>query len=118
MSENPRLGSRKIVGDYVTGRFSVAGTSFAPNGVETIGRLRALAPLTLRRDPKNKYDKNAIQVLYLGHAVGFVPRQLAAEWAPLLDSGVKIEVQRCGHAMDMWGVMAYRYKNPEIKNEE
>jgi hypothetical protein len=45
-------------------------------------------PLRLRRDPGNEHDPNAIQVLVAdGQQAGWVPRELAAELAPLLDAG-------------------------------
>ena len=45
-------------------------------------------PLTLRRDPSNEHDPNAIAVhAGDGQQVGWVPRDLAAELAPALDDG-------------------------------
>jgi hypothetical protein len=45
-------------------------------------------PLTLRRDPGNEHDPNAIAVLGGdGEQLGWVPRELAAELAPQLDAG-------------------------------
>jgi hypothetical protein len=45
------------------------------------------SPLELRRDPANEHDPNAIMVLAGGAQAGWVPRELAAELAPLLDAG-------------------------------
>ena len=45
------------------------------------------APLTLRRDPGNEHDPNAIAVCTPGGQLGFVPRDLAALLAPSLDAG-------------------------------
>jgi hypothetical protein len=51
----------------------------------------AVAPgssLELRRDPRNPHDPNAIAVHSAeGEQVGWVPREVAAELAPLLDAG-------------------------------
>jgi hypothetical protein len=46
-------------------------------------------PLTLRRDPENPHDPNAIAVHPGGggEQVGWVPREIAAELAPDLDAG-------------------------------
>ena len=46
-------------------------------------------PLELRRDPENAHDPNAIAVHPAGggEQLGWVPRELAAELAPLLDAG-------------------------------
>ena len=64
----------------------VAGTQFRPGALDS----EALAPggvLELRREPGNPHDANAIAVHAGGVHVGFVPRELAAELAPLLDAG-------------------------------
>ena len=46
------------------------------------------AALTLRRDPANEHDPNAIAVLTTaGAQAGWVPREVAAEVAPSLDAG-------------------------------
>ena len=44
-------------------------------------------PLTLRRDPDNPHDPNAIAVKAAGEQVGWVPREIAEELAPELDAG-------------------------------
>jgi hypothetical protein len=45
-------------------------------------------PLTLRREPGNEHDPNAIAVHGEGgEQLGWVPRELAAELAPLIDAG-------------------------------
>jgi HIRAN domain len=45
------------------------------------------ASLTLRRDPGNEHDPNAIAVLAGDEQVGWVPREVAAELAGELDAG-------------------------------
>lgn len=50
--------------------------------------------VTLRRDPNNAYDKNAIQVIAVvknGKTVqlGFVPEKLARTLAPAMDQGLR-----------------------------
>ncbi len=45
-------------------------------------------PYELVRDPYNPYDPNAIKVVLFGEIeFGFIPRPLAAQLAPLVDSG-------------------------------
>jgi hypothetical protein len=47
-------------------------------------------PLTLRRDPDNEHDPNAIAVdASDALQVGWVPREIAAELAPELDGGAE-----------------------------
>jgi hypothetical protein len=82
--------------------FDVAGESFRPGYPNNLLRLADVLDgmegpewvgAVLRRDPGNDYDTNAIEVHVptgdIGH-VGFVPAQLAAVLAPILDSGVSM----------------------------
>ena len=57
-------------------------------------------PLELRRDPGNEHDPNAIAVDAAGGGdqLGWVPRELAAELAPLLDEGRLERRCRCARA--------------------
>ena len=42
----------------------------------------------LIREPDNPHDKNAIRVALFGHfKLGYIPRPIARELAPLMDSG-------------------------------
>jgi hypothetical protein len=78
----PELGERGIVVAPVAGAArhhpeALAGDDVAPG-----------APLTLRRDPANEHDPNAIAVLGAsGAQLGFVPREHAERVAPDLDAG-------------------------------
>jgi HIRAN domain len=76
----PELAARGLrVASVAGARFQAAaldGDAAAP------GR-----PLELRRDAGNEHDPNAVMVLAGGEQVGWVPRELAAEIAPLLDGG-------------------------------
>ena len=62
-------------------------------GVQFDGRQSAIAfcqggdAVTLRREPENHYDRNAIAVDSAYGNIGFVPKGLAAHLAPRLDSG-------------------------------
>jgi hypothetical protein len=63
----------------------LVGVSFG-NCQEVIARLQAGDPVQLVREPDHEYDENAIRVLdSAGELVGYVPRQLAAVLAPLMD---------------------------------
>lgn len=42
---------------------------------ELVSQIRVGDALTLQREPDNPYDRNAIQVLWQGHMLGFVPRR-------------------------------------------
>jgi hypothetical protein len=64
----------------------VAGARFKGDALETDAAAPG-RPLELRRDPGNEHDANAVMVLAGGEQIGWVPRELAAEIAPQLDSG-------------------------------
>jgi hypothetical protein len=70
---------------------TIAGSSFYRNAGVVLTNMRAGTPLGLRREPQNKYDANAIQVVAYNKAkqvvcVGHVPRGLAAKLAPMMDA--------------------------------
>jgi len=57
-------------------------------------------PVKLIREPNNKFDKSAISVWVRGkaflikehdHQVGYLSKELAAEFAPLMDAGAQPE---------------------------
>jgi hypothetical protein len=67
---------------------SVAGAARHHAGVLETDAVAPATPLELRRDPCNEHDPNAIAVhAATGEQVGWVPRELAAELAPELDTG-------------------------------
>ena len=77
----PALAARGL---HVAG---VAGASRFHAAALASDALAPGSPLALRRDPGNEHDPNAIAVLAGGVQAGWVPRELAAELAPDLDSG-------------------------------
>lgn len=70
--------------------FTLMGSSFIGGAGALIDRLKPNVVLTLRRFPTNKHDANAVVVLWGESALGYVPRGLAAEIAPQMDSGVQV----------------------------
>jgi hypothetical protein len=78
----PELAARGLV---VAG---VAGAARFHDDVLQSDELAPGAPLTLRRDPDNEHDPNAIAVLAPGGGqAGWVPRDVAAAIAGDLDAG-------------------------------
>ena len=70
--------------------FNLAGATYRTTSA--IAEVIALQPgteLALRRDPDNGYDSNAIEVCSMrtGAMLGFVPKYIATELAPLIDAG-------------------------------
>jgi hypothetical protein len=51
------------------------------------GDLRSGDPLTLRREPDNPHDANAVRVEWQGHMLGYVPRAQNATLAWAMDRG-------------------------------
>ena len=78
----PELTARGLV---------VAGIAGAARFHDDVLQSAELAPssaLTVRRDPGNAHDPNAIAVLTAsGAQAGWVPREVAAQIAPALDAG-------------------------------
>jgi len=49
--------------------------------------------LTLKREPDNKHDRNAVRVEWQGHMLGYVPRADNTAVARFLDRGAKLEAR-------------------------
>ena len=57
--------------------------------IKTFGN-KDFGSYTLVREPENPYDPNAIKVTAAGVAfLGYLPREIAAELAPLMDEGMQ-----------------------------
>lgn len=54
---------------------------------EVISQIRVGDSLTLKREPNNAHDTNAIQVLWQGQQLGFVPRRENKAVARAMDRG-------------------------------
>jgi len=81
-NDAPELAARGLV---VTG---VAGAARFHDDALQSPEVAPGSVLTLRREPGNEHDPNAIAVLASGGAqVGFVPREVAASLAGELDAG-------------------------------
>lgn len=97
--------------------FSIMGSTLKPlgniNASTMIGRLKGGQVLALKRQPDNQHDKNAIIVMYGPYALGYVPRGLAAQIAPLMDDGVKVIVRKAMNAL--YGVCQLAYLAPAPK---
>jgi hypothetical protein len=73
----------------------VLASARRPNRTIDGDRLRCEIHVTLRREPHNKYDGNAIVVLgESGRELGHVARETAALYAPVLDAA-RVPAVRC-----------------------
>lgn len=71
---------------------SVVGTSFHQGATDFVQRQRPGTKFAVKRQPDNQYDKNAIAIQWGNHVLGYLPRGLAAELAPLMDGGLVLNV--------------------------
>lgn len=74
--------------------FTIMGSSFITGATGLIDRLKPGQPLTLLRQPNNPADANAVAIMWGSRGLGFMPRGLAAEIAPIMDSGVEVIVRK------------------------
>ena len=74
-------------------RMHVAGTSYY-DAAAVAERLRLGQRLALRRQPENRYDALAIEVLGPeGHKLGYVPRRCNEMPARLIDAGKRLSAR-------------------------
>lgn len=50
-----------------------------------IAKLKAGSPLTFRREPTNRFDRNAVAVMSAGKRIGYLPKEVAAAVAEWMD---------------------------------
>jgi hypothetical protein len=74
----------------------IAGVTHGQGGVnpqQLLKRCRS-GQLELIRDPRNKYDKNAIKVcLPTGEQLGWINRELTKELSELIDNGTRVSAE-------------------------
>ena len=77
--------------------FPLAGITFRPES--EIGQLRPKGECQLKKEPTNKFDPNAIQIIWDGHFLGFVPGkkskypEVQEQVLKVMDSGVPFKVE-------------------------
>jgi hypothetical protein len=49
--------------------------------------------INLVREPNNKSDNQAISVRYQNQHLGYVPKEIASQWGPLMDLGAEIHAK-------------------------
>lgn len=102
--------------NQVTKTFSITGSMFRPGASDLIKRLRPRQPLTLVREPRNQYDANAVLVTWGNRMLGYLPRGLAREIAPLLDANVKVIAQKANNPL--YGVCQLAYIRPDDAEQQ
>ena len=67
---------------------SVSGITFCNVPLELWNELNSGVEVTLKREPTNKWDKNAIEVIYKGYRLGYLEREVAMRLASQMDHGL------------------------------
>lgn len=73
----------------------IAGSSFHRGAGDILARLRGNERMQVRRAPPDdkirmRYDDNAIEIRMFGRTLGYLPRGVAAEFAPRMDAGLEL----------------------------
>lgn len=89
---------------------AIAGTSFHEGAMEIIGRLKPGTALVLKREPKNRADRNALAVLFGDQLLGYIPRKVTKEFSPWIDSGGVVTVER-SRTSTAWGVLTLMWND-------
>lgn len=66
---------------------TIAGTGYCDQIEEIFPKLQIETILKLQRDPKNKYDENAIGIYFDDIRIGWVPRTMNTVISRLMDAG-------------------------------
>lgn len=94
LSTDPQSRNHKSFGLLVDGRIGVVGESHHQPALKAAARGRTVAEgdldnaipvvATLVPEPENKYDRNAVRVDVEGRTVGYLPREIAGDFQPVL----------------------------------
>ncbi len=75
-----RPAPRPVVGRQA--RLHIVGEASYQTIISKIAKRREPFSITLRAEPTNPYDRNAVAVLVDGEVVGYLARDLAPRWQP------------------------------------
>jgi hypothetical protein len=78
-------------------KLKVVGVTFqnedGTNRQTIIGQMKDNAPVTLIREPSNRFDKNAVAVYFVDQQIGYIGREYAKIIAIMMDSGRKFDAK-------------------------
>lgn len=98
---------------------TIVGSSFHPGASAWLPRLKAGQQLRLAREPTNQYDINAISVHVFQQCLGYVPRGLAAELAPIMDAGGTVAAAKSRDPkFGQSGVMDMAWEKPDAASAD
>jgi hypothetical protein len=104
--------------EQINKSFTIMGSSFIGGAGALIDRLKPNQMLALAREPTNQYDANAVRIMWGERALGFLPRKLAAEIAPIMDAGISVIVRKASPLKSFGayrGILELAYFPPEPK---
>lgn len=89
---SPRRKKQKVVvnSDILLTHIIVAGTTHAERAEEVSWEIEEGDKMTMKRNPRNRYDKNAIGIYYRNIRIGWVPKSENAILARLMDGDRKL----------------------------
>jgi len=106
--------------------FTIVGSTFFPGASQAIERLMPGQRLLLMRQPTNKHNANAVAVIGQVRRplsldsdrvqLGYLPRQLAAEIAPVMDAGIKVIARKAANRL--YGVSELAFNPPPEQPKE
>lgn len=74
---------------------SVAGFRYY-RGEEILRKLEPGRPLDLKREPRNPFDYDAVEIYHENEKLGYIPRSESAVIAQLMDKGVTLTARISG----------------------
>jgi HIRAN domain len=95
---------------------NIVGSSFHPGASNWIAKMAPGQQLRVEREPKNKYDANAVAVYIFQQHLGYFPRGFAAEVAPLMDAGYELRaIKSRDPRFAGTGVMVVEWEKPDVQ---
>ena len=73
--------------------FYIAGVQFRPKDIIS-NAMKAMSKddyLKLEPEPTNKFDPNAIKIVFEGDFIGYVPKKFSSEIVALLEAGIELD---------------------------
>jgi hypothetical protein len=101
--------------------FTIMGSSFIPGASALIDKLKPNQRLELVREPKNPKHANAVVIMWSTKKLGWLPRKLADDIAPLMDAGVNVICRKAPPLPKFGayrGILELAYVPPEPATQE
>jgi hypothetical protein len=98
---------------------NIVGSSFQPGAGDWIAQMGPGQQLRVEREPKNKYDTNAVAIYIFQQKLGYLPRGFAAEVAPIMDAGYVLSATKSRDPRFAGsGVMIVEWELPDVPSAD